>query len=242
MKLLLDFGNTRMKAACRRNGMLEQLYSGPVSREQLERSLYGLDIEGGMYCTVRDIPDDMAQWLEAHRIVRLEYGIPVPLSIKYRSPQTLGMDRLAAAVGAWAASPGRNLLVIDAGTAITCDFVSADGAYVGGNIAPGVKLRLESLHEHTGRLPLVDAGSGDCPMFGYDTETAIRSGVVNGIRLEIEGIIRKTRESYSSVLVFLTGGDAYFFEMTGKCDIFADADLVMKGLDSILEFNENKTE
>ena len=147
------------------------------------------------------------------------------------------MDRLAAAVGAWSIQPGHDLLVVDAGTAITYDFVSADGTYRGGNIAPGIELRLRSLHEHTGALPLVKA-KGDAPMFGTDTETAIRSGVINGVRKELEGYVNELRSIYPSLLVFLTGGDAEFFDIKAKSTTFAVPDLVLRGLARITEFNE----
>lgn len=133
--------------------------------------------------------------------------------------------------------PGHDLLVVDAGTAVTYDFVSADGIYKGGNIAPGIELRFKSLHEHTGALPLVGT-QGDVPMFGRDTETAIRSGVINGIRKELDGYETELRSIYPSLLVFLTGGDADFFDIKAKSTIFAVPELVLHGLARIVEYNE----
>jgi len=140
-------------------------------------------------------------------------------------------------VGAWSMQPGHDILVVDAGTAITYDFVSADGVYKGGNIAPGVSLRFKSLHDHTGSLPLVDSG-GDIPLFGYDTETAIRSGVINGVRKELDGYLAELGSIYPSLLVFLTGGDAEFFDIKAKSTTFAVPDLVLRGLARIFEYNE----
>lgn len=241
MKLLLDFGNTRIKAACRKDGGVEMLYCGPLSVESMERAVGGIDVDGGMYCTVRDLPHDILDWLDAHSILKLDHNTPIPVSIAYRTPHTLGMDRLAAVVGAWSIKPGNNLLVIDSGTAITYDFVSSDGCFVGGIIAPGLELRFRSLHEHTGRLPLLADSPAAAPLLGFDTETAIMSGVKNGIRFEIEGVVREIRKMYGPVLVFLTGGAADCFDMTGKSDIFAVSNLVMRGLDCILQYNETES-
>ena len=139
-------------------------------------------------------------------IVWFNNSTPCPLKIKYGTPGTLGPDRIAAAVGAWGEAPGRNILVIDAGSAITYDIVDNKGNFLGGNIAPGIKMRLRSLHEFTDRLPMV-VKDGDIPFIGYDTETAIRSGVITGICHEIEGYIRAAREKFGEVFVFLSGGD-----------------------------------
>lgn len=156
-----------------------------------------------------------------------------PLTIGYRTPQTLGTDRLAAAAGAWEAAPGRNMLVIDTGTAITIDFVDKNGHFHGGNITPGIKMRLRALHDYTGRLPLVGK-EGEVPELGHDTETAIRSGVIKGICHEIDGYINEFNEKYGDVLVFLTGGDENSLINHIKNRIFADRYLVAKGLNRIL--------
>ena len=166
-------------------------------------------------------------------IIWFNNDIPTPLSIEYATPHTLGSDRIAAAVGAWNEQPGNNMLVIDAGSAITIDFVDRQGRYKGGNIAPGVKMRLKALHEFTGRLPLVEK-EGETPTFGYDTKTAIRSGVIKGICHEIDGYINEIREKYGNVLVFLTGGDEKTLKNSIKNRIFADKYLVAKGLNRIL--------
>lgn len=166
-------------------------------------------------------------------IVWFNNSTPCPLKIKYGTPGTLGPDRIAAAVGAWSESPGRNILVIDAGSAITYDIVDNKGNFLGGNIAPGIKMRLRSLHEFTDRLPMV-VKDGDIPFIGYDTETAIRSGVITGICHEIEGYIRAAREKFGEVFVFLTGGDGISLKNNIKSSIFADKFLVAKGLNRIL--------
>ena len=172
-------------------------------------------------------------------VIRFDKSTPLPLEVNYRTPGTLGSDRIAAAVGAWGEAPGRNILVIDAGSAITIDFVSKDGKYNGGNIAPGIKMRLRALHEYTDRLPMVEK-EGDIPTIGYDTETAIRSGVINGVCHEIEGYINEFKQKYCDVLVFLTGGDEKPLKNRIKSCIFADKYLVAKGLNRILNDYGNK--
>ena len=172
-------------------------------------------------------------------VIRFDKSTPLPLEVNYRTPGTLGSDRIAAAVGAWGEAPGRNILVIDAGSAITIDFVGKDGKYNGGNIAPGIKMRLRALHEYTDRLPMVEK-EGDIPAIGYDTETAIRSGVINGVCHEIEGYINEFKQKYCDVLVFLTGGDEKPLKNRIKSCIFADKYLVAKGLNRILNDYGNK--
>ena len=237
MKLLLDFGNTRVKAAVYDGVNLRSIYSGPASPELLSEAVSGMQTDGGMWCSVQTLDSAVSRWMTGQGLVPLTCSTPVPIKNGYSSPSTLGMDRLAAAVGAWSMNPGHDMLVIDAGTAVTCDFISAGGEYKGGNIAPGIGLRLKSLHEHTGALPMVKA-EGDVPLLGYDTETAIRSGVVNGIRYELDGFISDLRSKYPELLVFLTGGDAEFFDIKAKSSIFAVPNLVLRGLARIVEFNE----
>ena len=172
-------------------------------------------------------------------VVRFNNSMPLPLEINYKTPGTLGSDRIAAAIGAWSEAPERNILVIDAGSAITIDFISKEGKYNGGNIAPGIKMRLKALHEYTDRLPLIDK-DGDVPTVGYDTETAIRSGVITGICHEIDGYINYFKQKYCDVLVFLTGGDEKTLINHIKSRIFADKYLVAKGLNRILQEHSNE--
>ena len=171
--------------------------------------------------------------------VRFDSKVTTPLTIKYRTPETLGSDRLAAALGAWSIAPGKNLLVIDSGSAITFDFVDSCGAYHGGNIAPGVRMRLKALHDYTACLPVVEK-EGETPALGYDTETAIRSGVIRGICHEINGYIDEIKGKYGDVLVFLTGGDEKTLINNIKSRIFADKYLVAKGLNRILQDYSNE--
>lgn len=163
----------------------------------------------------------------------------VPINVVYETKETLGKDRIAAAVGANYLQPGQNLLVIDAGTAVTYEFIEASGTYKGGNISPGLTTRFRSLNQFTKRLPLVKEQE-EVPFIGSSTETAILAGVVNGMVFEMDGYINKLKAERDDVFVFLTGGHSFYFERRLKNHIFADANLVLIGLNRILEYNAKK--
>ena len=147
------------------------------------------------------------------------------------------MDRLAAVIGAHEIKPNKALLVIDAGTCITYDFIDEFGQYKGGNISPGMRMRFKALNVFTDKLPEITP-KGEMPMYGQTTETAIRSGVIRGIEFEMNGYIRQLQKNYPELLVFLTGGDDFSFDTNLKSIIFADGLLVLKGLNRILEYND----
>lgn len=161
----------------------------------------------------------------------------VPLINKYSTPKTLGFDRIAAAVGANFLIPNSNLIIIDIGTALTIDFVNDKNEYIGGNISLGIDMRFKALNEFTDKLPLIKKDDKRS-LIGTSTETAIRNGVMNGIAYEIEGVINKLEEDFTNINTFLTGGDAFFFDKLYKNNIFANANLVLIGLNRILEYNK----
>jgi type III pantothenate kinase len=169
----------------------------------------------------------------------LDENVPTPVKIEYETKDTLGKDRIAAVIGATFLKPGQNALVIDAGTAITYEIVEASGVYVGGNISPGLTTRFRALNRFTERLPLVTERN-DVPLIGTSTESAILAGVVNGIIFEMDGYIDMLKKKYGDIFVFLTGGHSFYFERRLKSHIFADANLVLIGLNRILEYNAKK--
>lgn len=171
----------------------------------------------------------------------LNHQTPIPLQNLYATPQTLGMDRLAATIGAWSIAPNQDLLIFDLGTAITVDKVTKNGQYVGGNIAPGLDMRFRALNHYTQRLPLLDYNAmneGFNQTFGDSTTSALWCGVVRGIEHEIQGYMAQN----PSAVVFFTGADAKYFVKSVKSAIFADYQLVVKGLDRIIEYNAEKSE
>jgi type III pantothenate kinase len=166
----------------------------------------------------------------------LKKELPLPVNNLYSTPDTLGMDRLAAVCGANHLFPLLPCLVVDAGTCVTFDFVDEKGNYHGGSISPGLNMRFRAVHTFTAKLPLVSA-KANVKLTGDTTESSIQSGVVNGLLAEIEGIIRQYHEKFSGLRVILCGGDAGFFENQLKASIFASPELVLIGLNSILIHN-----
>lgn len=162
---------------------------------------------------------------------------PLPIAIRYRTPRTLGLDRVAAACGADALFPGADILVIDAGTAVTFDLVSG-GAFVGGNISAGVSLRLRALSANTDKLPQVDIDAAGQELLGGTTAEALARGAIQGVRFEAEGYIRRLSGRYPGLRVVATGGAAGIFADMPKRAIFVDPILVHKGLKRILTYNE----
>ncbi len=242
LNLIIDIGNNSAKFFLFQGKQII-LHTRKAERisELLDewKSLY--TIEKAIVSSVVDIDTQLKRKLTelAIPVIWFNNTTRTPLKVNYSTPETLGSDRLAAAVGAWSEAPGQNILVIDAGSAITVDFVGKEGTYNGGNISPGIKMRLKALHEFTGRLPLVEK-EGDTPFLGHDTETAIRSGVFQGVCHEIEGYISEFQRKYGNVLVFLTGGDENSLKNNIKSRIFADKFLVAKGMNRILLDYDNK--
>ncbi|MBR1789539.1 MAG: type III pantothenate kinase [Bacteroidaceae bacterium] len=239
MNLTADIGNTRAKLA---------VFDGDtiVAEVNTDHELTDLPTLAKAHPCRQGIVSTTAGLTETARERLQALGIPllfmtgetaVPVQVHYRTRRTLGSDRLAAVVGAHHLHPENDMLVIDAGTCVTYDLIDHDGNYWGGNISPGMEMRLRALHQQTARLPQVGS-EGDTPDVGYDTETAIRSGVVRGMEMEIEGYIRHFRKKYPALSVFLTGGDAQKFDMSAESCIFAPDSIVLRGLNQILAYNE----
>ncbi len=243
MDLIIDAGNTCTKLVAFDGGEpVDVCRMDYDETDKFGRFVASHSFDRGIVSSVVDMPEELKRAIDAlpFEMYSLVPGVtPVPITVKYATPHTLGADRLAAAVGAYVKGKGRDVLVIDIGTCITYDFVNADGEYLGGNISPGPKLRLKALSEYTDRLPLVSR-HGDTPEMGNTTETAIRSGVVNGIRREIEGYISDFLLKYPRLLVYLTGGVHLDLHISEKMRIFADDFIVPQGLYEILRTLENK--
>ena len=242
MNLVIDIGNTVAKlAAFDGDELKEVVFDSNRTLAQLPEFCKRYPFERAIAVTVVDLEEAVARSLEGlpFPVLWLDKDTPLPVQNLYETPQTLGYDRIAAVVAANACCPGRDLLVIDAGTCVTYEFVDAQGRYHGGNISPGMQMRFKALHHLTGHLPLVSAEGRMLPM-GKDTETAIRAGVLKGMEYEIEGYIRRMKHKYPELLVFLTGGDDFSFDTNLKSIIFADRFLVLKGLNRILGYNNDK--
>ena len=167
----------------------------------------------------------------------LNHTLKLPFENFYETPETLGKDRVAAVAGAQTLFPGKSLLVIDAGTAITYDFLFEGKEYLGGNIAPGLKMRLKSLNTFTDRLPLVEINP-EAEFPAKNTFDAIASGAFTGMIFEIEGYMEFCRQKWGEIKTIITGGDSLYFGKKLKKTIFVNQNLVLLGLNRILEYNE----
>ena len=242
MNLIIDIGNTAAKVALFDGGeMVEVLTESNQSLDCLEVLCAKYPVEQGIVATVIDLSERVLAALVAlpFPLLWLDSKTPLPVTNLYETPETLGYDRMAAVVGANEQYPRRDILVIDAGTCITYEFIDSKGQYHGGNISPGMQMRFKALNQFTGRLPLIDSNGRKLPM-GRDTETAIRAGVLKGMEYEISGYITAMKHKYPELLVFLTGGDDFSFDSSVKSIIFADRFLVLKGLNRILNYNNGR--
>ncbi len=243
MNLVLDFGNTRAKVAKVEQGEIVAVEAFEYDQEaKVEAFIMQVNAyDGIILASVVDIESQPLKNIIAslpQKPLILSHQTPIPIENSYESPETLGLDRLAAAVGAYNNYPNCNVLVIDIGTAITYDLLSSSGIYLGGNISPGINLRLKALNAYTSKLPLVEANF-DSALFGKNTIEAIQSGTYQGIVAEIDGIITKIMTIYPNLTVILTGGDANNFAKNLKNAIFVNFNIVIEGLNSILEYNQN---
>ena len=174
-------------------------------------------------------------------IISMSHDLHMPIKSNYLSMNTIGKDRLANAVGAFTENPDRNSLVIDAGSCLTFDFIDSKNCYLGGSISPGLSMRFNSLHKFTEKLPLLNKKSSNLKLIGSDTKSSIVSGVVNGFSSEITTLISNYRSRYKLLTIFMTGGDWRFIKSiveVEKNGIFANENLTMLGLNTILNYND----
>lgn len=240
--LVIDIGNSYIKTAIFEGDDLVKVeHYKTISLQQLEAFIAGCAINKTIISSVRKERSDWEEELAA--IVPVVYfGREMVVNIKnqYRTPETLGLDRLVAVVGAHTLYPGCNNLVIDAGTCITYDWVDAQGNYYGGSISPGLNMRYQALNNYTSALPLIHPDETFDYNYGYDTKSAILSGVQNGIKYELSGFIQSYDTGPKSLNILLTGGDGIFFDTLLKNSIFApyiknEPYLVLKGLNAAIQ-------
>ena len=238
MNLVIDQGNSTTKVGVFSN---ETLFYSTVFEKFGKNEVISLfkqfEIPNAILSSVIDIERELINYLDEvfEKFVLLDEKTPLPIENLYKTPETLGRDRIAACVGANYLKPNTNLLIIDAGTAVTYDVVNAKNQYVGGNISLGLGMRRKALHTFTQKLPLIKM-KDSAPMLGSTTNEAILAGVVNGLIYEMEGYISSVSSVYPNLSVFLTGGDAFYFEKKLKSSIFANHNLLLVGLNRILNF------
>lgn len=243
MNLIIDIGNTLVKLAVFRDGgIVAQHNVERLHPAMLDRLLVAWpEIDKAVVSSTRGEADDVVELVRPRvkRLLEFNSQVRVPVSNAYATPETLGRDRLAAAVGAGVLYPGRNVLIVDFGTAITIDLVTADNVFRGGCISPGVKTRFRSLHDYTATLPLCAPAEEEL-LTARTTRSAIEQGVMNGIAFEIEGYIDRMQAQIDDLCIIFTGGDAKYFVKRIKNTIFANCNLVFCGLNRILEYNASE--
>jgi len=236
--LCFDFGNTRLKLAVFEEGKLKETFvmendQDDTIRQLLEKYKPHKSI---LSSVINHNPGMEAILSATTKFHRLSWQSKIPLTTPVGKPQDIGADRLALCVAAIDLFPQSNNLVVGLGSAITYNFINKFHAFVGGSISPGMEMRFKSLQMFTAKLPLIEK-DWNFPLIGYDTRTNILSGVILGMAKEIDGIINSYAEKYGNFNVLLTGGDAPYFVYHLKNRIFADPDLICKGLYIISETN-----
>ncbi len=240
MNLCIDQGNTQTKVAIfDKNQLIYNNSHRPLTKIDVDCLLSEYNINKCIISSVTHDDEIHAYLRQAiGQVVILDHNTKLPIENLYETPETLGKDRLAAVVGANYLRPNSNLLVIDAGTAITYDFINQHNQYVGGNIAPGLTMRCRALSHFTQKLPLVDINTNDSTeILGKNTISAIQKGAAQGIIFEIEGYVSELNKKNANIIVFLTGGDTNYFHNRLKNTTFAEIYLVLIGLNRILEYN-----
>jgi type III pantothenate kinase len=230
--IVIDIGNTRIKWGIFHDDQL--IDKGIINHEsEIPKLVSGYN--KGIISSVKDfdasgIPSSFLQ---------LSSETPLPIQLNYNTPTTLGLDRIAAAVGAATEFENQGSLIVDLGTCVTYDWVSELSVFKGGAIAPGLRMRLKAMHKMTGKLPDLELRIADDPVFpGLSTAESMKTGALWGIIHEINGYISLLKEEYDNLNVILTGGDASFFESRIKAPIFVRPEIILSGLNRIVLYNE----
>ena len=239
MNLVIDIGNSLQKAAVfdKSREPLHLEVCRKITSQLLESLLARFPVQNCIFSAVADFDQSLMSILENKcRLITFSQSLRFPLEIRYEHPETLGSDRLANAVAAHHYFPDAPVLSIQAGSCIVADFVDENGIYWGGSISPGLNMRFRALNSFTSKLPLLEPQEIDFYV-GTSTEKSIRSGVINGVTDEINSLIERYMKDYANLKVFLTGGDSAYLQKSIKNTIFANSNLVLIGLNKILEFN-----
>ncbi|PQJ77485.1 type III pantothenate kinase [Polaribacter glomeratus] len=242
MNLIIDAGNTRVKVAVFERSRLVEVVIIDKKRflSEIKKIVKKHEIFTTILSSVSFISEKKLEKLKnTLNLVILSSSTNVPFTNLYETPKTLGVDRIALVSAAVKKFPNKNILIIDAGTCITFDFVNDKSAYFGGAISPGVEMRYKALHTFTSKLPIVEKNYPK-NFIGNNTIESINSGVVNGVVQEIEGVINQYKNKFSDLTVVLTGGDTNFLAKQLKSSIFAHQNFLLEGLNEILIFNKNK--
>ena len=242
MNLIIDFGNTQLKVAVFEFRDLK--YFQFISYNELNQLIAifdRYDFSKLGITSVREIPPDFKKVIDKYTCEKyfLKSGDPLPISLNYTTPQTLGNDRICNVIGAKSIFPDKNVLVIDLGTCNKYDFITKNGVYLGGAISPGFKMRFDSMNYYTDQLPEIQPEAAS-EFIGDSTKNSMISGAFYGVIGEINFFIEQYIDEFSDIEIVLTGGFLTYFEKDLKNHIFADPYLTLKGLNEILNFQVNK--
>jgi type III pantothenate kinase len=236
MNLIIDNGNSLTKIA-----LFERDYLVHVNIiEKLDEGVFNsllkkYSAKKTIVSSVGNFPSELIEFLSKKtKLHQFSHQTKIPIINKYKTPETLGLDRLAVAIGAYVLYPNSNCLIIDAGTCITYEFINSKKEYFGGAISPGIKMRFEALHTFTAKLPLVRFDDHFSKLTGQNTVESILSGVQNGVIEEMKGMINLYREQHNDVKILMCGGAGDFFDTHLKSSIFAEPNLVLIGLNAVL--------
>ncbi len=243
MNLVVDVGNTYTKIGVFDTSEIvyKNIFKQNSFKKEIEdvKKEYPL-ITQAIVSSVGNMKEDQIMCIEnSFKTLMLDHKVNMPFKNQYKTPNTLGIDRMVLVAAAVDQFPKKNALIIDAGTCITYDFKNKKEEYIGGAIAPGIRLRYSSLNNFTAKLPLLELTSPKNHI-GKSTEEAIHSGVVFGVLYEIKGVIEEYCNIYPDLTVILTGGDAHFLSKRLKNGIFATSNFLLEGLNCILAFNNSR--
>jgi len=237
MELAIDAGNSRVKYGVFQEGdLMKVIVREHLTSMDIDEICTENKITSSIICATRTLTPENIAYLHARKTIILDENTPIPIKNKYRTPKTLGKDRLAGVIGAHFAFPFANNVVIDFGTAMTINFINVKGEFLGGNISPGLKMRLQGLHNYTDQLPLT-ATDGEFSLYGMDTEQALRNGALHGIVAEVEYYRAKYMEMFSPLKIILAGGNSVLVSHFLKDSYVIKPDLVLEGLNEILKTN-----
>ena len=243
MNLVVDIGNSLVKIAVFQEDIL--LKKKISLRQDFLKNLEELsqkypEIRFAMLSSVSKTPSTWIERLKKqYQLYILDQQLPQLFNNLYATPTTLGNDRIALVSAACKKFPGKNVLVIDAGTCVTYDFKNTRDSYFGGAISPGLQMRFRALHTFTENLPLLEP-EDEVKLVGDSTKTSMQSGVIFGLSAEIEGVITQYEALFKDLTVIFTGGDAQFLCKRFKNSIFANSNFLLEGLNYILEFNKSQ--
>ena len=240
MNLIIDRGNTLYKTAVFDGSDLKAVEAfKELSVSDLEKIFSKQRISKTILCSVGGkFEEDLIQYLKANTdCYSMDDDLTLPMSLAYKTPDTLGKDRIASVVGALSCAKGRSVIVIDAGSCLCVDYADGNSVYRGGSISPGIGMKYKALHTFTANLPLLDLDETNFGFCGSRTDECIHSGVINGTLFEINGFIEKYTENDETVEVFLTGGYADFIAGRLNREVIVDKHIVLKGLNVILDIN-----